>query len=94
MYGMSSSHKGLLLVANNHFFVLPSTTMFRKTTKRIQNKDDYEASSFKDIVEDMEDTKDKALDSLPKIRKEQVPTKDETTGEILYGDSNHNNNDE
>jgi len=60
--------------------------MSKKATKRIQNKDDYEKSSFKDIIEDMEDTKDKGLESLPKIRKEQVPTGDETSKEILYGD--------
>jgi hypothetical protein len=37
-----------------------------KTTKRIENKGDYEKSSFKDVIEDMEDTKDKAVESLPK----------------------------
>jgi hypothetical protein len=63
--------------------------MSKKTTKRIQNKDDYEKSSFKDVIEDMEDTKDKALESLPKIRKEQVPTGEETSKEILYGDSDN-----
>ena len=63
-----------------------------KTTKRIESKDDYEKSSFKDIIEDMEDTKHKGLESVPKIRKEQVPSKDETTKEILYGDDDDNNN--
>jgi predicted RND superfamily exporter protein len=58
--------------------------MSKKTTKRIQNKDDYEKSSFRDIIEDMEDTKDKALESIPKIKKEQVPSKEETTKQILY----------
>jgi hypothetical protein len=33
----------------------------------------------------MEDTKDKALESVPKIRKEHVPTGEETSEEILYG---------
>jgi hypothetical protein len=56
-----------------------------KKTKRIQNKDDYEDSSFKDIMEDVEDTKNKVLESVPKIRKEQVPSDDETSSEILYG---------
>jgi hypothetical protein len=42
----------------------------------------------------MEDTKDKALESLPKIRKEQVPTGEETSKEILYGDDGDNNNHE
>ena len=61
-----------------------------KKTKRIQNKNDYEKSSFKDIIEDMEETKDKGLESLPKIRKEQVPSRDETTREILYGKDDDN----
>ena len=61
-----------------------------KKTKRIQNKNDYEKSSFKDIMEDMEETKDKGLESLPKMRKEQVPSKDETTREILYGNDDDN----
>ena len=39
----------------------------------------------------MQDTKDKALESVPKIRKEQVPSKDEATKEILYGDDDKNN---
>jgi hypothetical protein len=57
-----------------------------KKTKRIQNKDDYEKSSFEDIMEDVEDTKNKVLESVPKIRKEQVPSDEETSNEILYGD--------
>jgi hypothetical protein len=61
-------------------------------TKRIQNKDDYEKSSFKGIIKDMENTKDEALESVPKIPKEQVPRNDETSTEILYGDGNRNDN--
>jgi hypothetical protein len=33
----------------------------------------------------VEDTKNKVLGSVPKIRKEQVPSDDETSSEILYG---------
>ena len=65
-----------------------------KRTKKIQNQDDYEKSSFKEIMEDMQDAKDKALESLPKIRKEQVPTGEETSKEILYGHDGDNNNHE
>ncbi|MFL6316852.1 MAG: hypothetical protein ACJ71K_10600 [Nitrososphaeraceae archaeon] len=65
--------------------------MSKKTTK-IQNKDDYEKSSFKDIMEDMEDTNNKGLESVPKIRKEQVPSKEETSSEILYGNDNGDDN--
>jgi hypothetical protein len=60
--------------------------MSKKTTKRIENKDDYEKSSFKDVMEDMKDNRDKALETLPKIRKEQVPSGEETSKEILYSD--------
>jgi len=40
----------------------------------------------------MEDTKDKALESLPKIRKEQVPAGGEASKEILYGNNGDDNN--
>jgi hypothetical protein len=40
----------------------------------------------------MEDTKDKALESLIKIRKEQVPTGEEVSKEILYGNDGDDNN--
>jgi deoxycytidylate deaminase len=66
-----------------------------KKIKKISNSNDYEKSSFKDIIEDMEDTKNVGLKSVPKIRKEQVPSADETSKEILYGDSDRdedNNN--
>ncbi len=44
-----------------------------KKTKRIKDKDDYEESSFKNIVNDMEVTKNRALELVSKISKEQVP---------------------
>jgi hypothetical protein len=56
--------------------------------KKINNSNDYEKSSFKDIIEDMEDTKNAGLNSVPKIRKKQVPSADETSKEILYGNGN------
>jgi hypothetical protein len=65
-----------------------------KKTKRIQNKDDYEKSSFKDIIEDMEDSKNKALESVPKIRRKQVPSEEETSSEILYGNGNGGGDDD
>jgi hypothetical protein len=62
-----------------------------KKTKKINDSDDYEKSSFKGIMEDMEDTKNVGLESLPKIRKDQVPSSDETSKEILYGDGDDKN---
>ena len=64
-----------------------------KKIKNINNSNDYEKSSFKGIIEDMEDTKDVGLESLPKIRKEQVPSADETSKEILYGDGESDEED-
>lgn len=61
-----------------------------KKTKKINNSNDYEKSSFKGIIEDMEDTKNVGLNSVPKIRKEQAPSTDETSKEILYGDGDRN----
>lgn len=71
--------------------IVHALLLSKKTTK-IQNKDDYEKSSFKDIMEDMEDTNNKGLESVPKIRKEQVPSKEETSSEILYGNDNGDDN--
>ena len=42
----------------------------------------------------MEDTKDKALESLPKLKKEQVPSGEETSKEILYGNSDNDDKNE
>ena len=62
-----------------------------KKTKKINNPDDYEKSDIKDIMEDMEDTKNKALESaVPQVKKEQIPVDHETTKEILSGDNNNN----
>ena len=65
-----------------------------KKIKNINNSNDYEKSSFKGIIQDMEDTKNVGLKSVPKIRREQVPSADETSKEILYGDgdSDEDNN--
>jgi hypothetical protein len=62
-------------------------SIMSKKTKRIKDKDDYEESSFKNIVNDMENTEERALELVPKIRKEQVPSGEETSNEILYGDN-------
>ena len=65
-----------------------------KKTKRIKDKDNYEESSFKNIVNDMEDTKKKALELVPKIRKEQVPSGEETSNEKLYDDDDKREDDD
>jgi hypothetical protein len=62
-----------------------------KKVRKIDDQEDYEKSGFKDIMDDVENTKDKALESVPQIPDEQVPPKDETSKELLYG-SNDNDN--
>jgi hypothetical protein len=42
-------------------------------------------------MDDVENTKNEALESVPHVPDEQVPTKDETSKELLYG-SNDNDN--
>ena len=42
-------------------------------------------SKFADGFIIPDDMGDKALESVPKIRKEQVPSYEETSNEILYG---------
>jgi hypothetical protein len=56
-----------------------------KKTKRIKNKDDFKESSFKDMLKDMEATKNRALKTVPKIKKEQIPSGEETSNKILFG---------
>jgi hypothetical protein len=66
-----------------------SLTMSKKTRK-INNPTEYKKSSFKDIIEDTEDTKIKALKSVPNVKKEQIPSDNETSKEILYGGDGNN----
>jgi hypothetical protein len=63
-----------------------------KKTNKINNPNDYKKSSFKNKMEDMEDTKNEALESLPKVKKEQIPSDNETSKEILYGGDGEGNN--
>ena len=62
-----------------------------KKVRKIDDPEDYEKSGFKDIMDDVENTKNEALESVPQVPDEQVPTKDDTSKELLYG-SNDNDN--
>jgi hypothetical protein len=59
--------------------------MVSKKVRKIDDQEDYEKSGFKNIMDDEEKTKNEALESVPQIPDEQVPTKDETSKELLYG---------
>jgi hypothetical protein len=70
-----------------------STPTMSKKTNKINNPNEYKKSSFKDIMEDTEDTKNKALKSVPKVKKEQTPSDNETSKETLYGGDGDGNKD-
>lgn len=54
-----------------------------KKTREIDNQEDYK-NEYKSMMDDAERTKT-ALESVPQIPKEQVPSGDETTKELLEG---------
>lgn len=62
-----------------------------KKIRRIDNQEDYEKSEMKRIVDDVEETKKEALESIPQIPKEQIPSNNETTKRLLYGNNNNKN---
>jgi hypothetical protein len=59
--------------------------MANRKIRKIDDQEDYEKSGFKSIMKDVENTKNKALESVPQIPKEQVPSGEETTKELLEG---------
>ena len=59
-----------------------------KKIRKIDDPQDYNESGIKDIMEDLENTTKAALDSAPKIKKDQVKHEEDTSKEILYGSNN------
>ena len=55
----------------------------KKEIRKIDDREDYEKSGFKSINEDVEKTKNEALESVPQIPEEQVPSNEETTKELV-----------
>jgi hypothetical protein len=55
--------------------------------QKVDDQQDYEKSGFKSIMEDVEETKKQTLESIPQIPREQVPSGEETTKELLEGSS-------
>jgi hypothetical protein len=58
-----------------------------KKVQKIDDQEDYEKSGFKSMLEDVEETKMQALESVLQIPKEQVPSGENTTHELLEGSS-------
>jgi hypothetical protein len=61
--------------------------MVNRKIRKIDDHEDYEKSGFKSMMEDVEKTKNEALESVPQIRREQVPSGRETTKELLEGNT-------
>ena len=59
--------------------------MANRKIRKIDDQEDYEKSGFKSMMKDVEKTKNKALESVPQIPKEQIPSREETTKEFLEG---------
>jgi hypothetical protein len=59
--------------------------MANRKIRKIDDQEDYEKSGLKSMMKDVEKTKNKALESVPQIPKEQVPSGEETTKELLEG---------
>ena len=58
-----------------------------KEIRKINDQEDYEKSGFKSIMKDVEETKNEALESVPQIPSEQIPSGEETTKDLLEGSS-------
>ena len=59
--------------------------MTNRKIRKIDDQEDYEKSGIRYMMEDVEKIKNKALESVPQIPKEQVPSGEETTKELLEG---------
>jgi hypothetical protein len=53
--------------------------------RKVEDQEDYEKSGFKGMMDDVEYTKKESLESVPQISREQVPSGEETTKELLDG---------
>ena len=58
-----------------------------KKIQKIDDREDYEKCGLKSIMEDVEETKKQALESVPQMPKEQVTSGKNTTNELLEGSS-------
>ena len=52
---------------------------------KVDDQEDYEKSGFKSMMDNVEETKKQALESVPQIPREQIPSGSEVTNELLDG---------
>ena len=56
-----------------------------KNVLKVADQEDYEKSGFKSIMDNVEETKKQALESVPQIPRVQIPSGKEVTKELLDG---------
>jgi hypothetical protein len=56
-----------------------------KKVLKVDDQETYEKSGFKSMMDNVEETKKQALESVPQIPKEQIPSGEEVTKELLDG---------
>jgi hypothetical protein len=56
-----------------------------KKVLKVDDQEDYEKSGFKSMMDNVEDIKKQALESVPQIPREQIPSGKEVTEELLDG---------
>jgi hypothetical protein len=58
-----------------------------KKVLKVDDQEDYEKSGFKSMMDNVEETKKQALESVPQIPRGQIPSGKEVTKELLNGSS-------
>jgi hypothetical protein len=58
-----------------------------KKVLKVDDQEDYEKSGFKSMMDNVEETKKRALESVPQIPRGQIPSGEEVTKELLDGSS-------
>jgi hypothetical protein len=56
-----------------------------KKVLKVDDQEDYEKSGFKSMMDNVDDIKKQALESVPQIPREQIPSGKEVTEELLDG---------
>ena len=52
---------------------------------KVDDQETYEKSGFKSMMDNVEETKKQALESVPEIPREQIPSGEEVTKDLLDG---------
>ena len=58
-----------------------------KKILKVDDQESYDKSGFKSMMDNVEETKNQALESVPQIPREQIPSGKEVTKELLNGSS-------